>query len=157
MNQTQNERQPRYHMVGMVQHTTDGSIQVGNQWFNLSRRQKEAGYDLPGYGESVNVTYYSFQGRNYIDNWERNMSTAPQAPHQNDAQGFHDDKPVVTRLACLNAAIATWGNNTIDEAAILGLAERYVAWVLYGGIDKRGKQEPAVSEVLWNPEYNPYE
>lgn len=95
-----------------------------------------------------------------------NRTPTPYGPRNNPAQNtpqshdgrpqeLRDGKPVVTRLACLNAAVRTLAGTGADEETILMLAEKYVAWALYGGTGPKVEKDPPASEVLYNPEYDP--
>ena len=61
-------------------------------------------------------------------------------------------------LSEVERAVLAEALETPTASIILGIAETYVAWAIYGGKGRpKGEPEPKASEILWTPEYNPYE
>lgn len=108
-----------------------------NDWFNFSQFGPGAGLPMPAKESTVRVECrpgarggYFVQSWQYLD--DPNATLAPSdeqvaARVALHAGEIHDDKPVVTRLACLNAAIASFAGYS-DEDVVLSRAEVFLAW-----------------------------
>ena len=130
---------------GVVAATNESGIQIGGQWYTFSRAYRDSGGPMPSKGETVALTWHAFrtnQGRELrmVDDYASIQVPERQldAPAQDEPGGrwLHDDKPVVTRLACLNASIEYHKMTAapeLSEESVLGLAERFVSWATWGG------------------------
>lgn len=134
-------------------------------WVNKSKLRNRR-QDLPPVGFYVEVPFELYNDAIYMIDWRPTEPTQTVEQCMSDqtaavkvalhAGEIHDDKPVVTRLACLNAALDFWnpGNmkfspNTGEAvdgyslANILSTAEVFVAWA-------KGASIPAALAVI-NP------
>ena len=144
--------QEQQTLRGVVDATNESGIQIGGRWYNFTRAYRDSGGPMPSKGETVSIVWHPFrtnQGRELrmVDDYESIQVPERQldAPAHDEPGGrwLHDDKPVVTRLACLNAAVALHtqfgkiDESTPDdyESSVLGLAERFVSWATWGGSD----------------------
>lgn len=143
--------QEQQTLRGVVAATNESGIQVGGQWYNFTRAYRDSGGPMPSKGETVALTWHAFrtnQGRELrmVDDYASIQVPTRQIDTPADELGgrwLHDDKPVVTRLACLNAAVALHaqfskvaGSSQDDyESSVLGLAERFVSWATWDGSD----------------------
>ena len=141
MNTTQEPQTLR----GLIAATNESGVQIGGQWYNFSRGYRESGGPMPSKGETVALTWHAFrtnQGRalRMVDGYQSIQVPTRDldAPAHDEPGGrwLRDDKPVVTRLACLNASIEYHKMTAapeLSEESVLGLAERFVSWATWGG------------------------
>lgn len=133
-------------------------IRIGSESYGLSKTSKVR--DLPLKGSIAVVGYKDWVAPDtnkvlhFIDEWNyshtqadnlREAPVSPNAPPTAIPSPSPSDKRDIRimRESCLNAAVATFAawypskdtpvSDEVTERYILGLAERYVAWVEYGG------------------------
>lgn len=133
---------PEVHVsVGSLTLSNETGLQLAEEpgvWFNRSKAQFDPthGEPFPPVGSAIEIGYIVSSNRRYVQSVT--VLAAPAAPPavQTVSRAVQDDRPVVTRLACLKAAVATWrilGRQTLApydlEAEIRTTADHYVAWV----------------------------
>lgn len=148
--------------VGIVSRvSSNGSgfqIEGHSEWFNISKLGPAMQKGCPDVGSLIEFEHEPWNGKPWVKDWEYRAEEAVESGWRKDlSQAEHgpgawlqDDRPVVTRLACLNAAVRTWQQYSSGEplehlrsaeSEILGLAERYVAWATWGGGDQWQREE----------------
>lgn len=154
-NGAQTQERQSQSTSGRVEAVNDSGFKVGTDWFNFTKKDREAGVRFPASGDMVAVTYHFYTTGNgrqmrMVDDYTTNMSAPAQSSPARSDGFLKDDKPVVTRMGCLNAAIAAARlmndrarpdeGQVWNEEAILGLAERIVAWATWGGGSSGGTE-----------------
>ena len=134
--------------IGTVEQANTTGIKVAGKWYNLTKKQQaDPEFTLPEAKDRIELEYHVWEAPDgkhltFLDNWRYDQSDPPERQIDPDkelpaASGWlPDNRPVVTRLACLNSALAYFtaaSEPMPDEQEVLGLAERFVTWATWGG------------------------
>ena len=136
------------NLSGIVEQSNATGIKVTGRWYNLTKKmQADHEFTLPEEREPVIIEYHTWDAPDgkhltFLDNWRYDQNEPPERQIDPDAEmpatdgWLPDNRPVVTRLACLNSALAYFtaaSEPMPDEQEVLGLAERFVTWATWGG------------------------
>lgn len=127
-------------VVEVVNRQGTGLKLKGGEWHNYSLPQYRTDvWEDPAPGDMVIITEVESNGRSYVNSIVIDVpAAAPVAAPQGVSE---DNRPIVTRLACLNAAVRLYAAcpNSADTwqaaADVETLASRLVGWVYGSGVD----------------------